>query len=125
MPLTFPQANANEKDCKNIFACDSTKNANIVTNPIMPQVSIVTNIIVTNPTTLQVSNIAKVVSNMHAIVFQLTTMSPCVVLGDLSMNLPSTFGVDEKNYGFFENMTNYQITIYNILDPTKIPNTRQ
>jgi hypothetical protein len=91
MPLTFPQANANEKEnCRNIFACDSTKNANIVTNPIIPQVSIVTNIIITNPTTLQVSSIAKAVSNMHAIVSQLTTMSPCVVLGDLSMNLPST-----------------------------------
>lgn len=69
MPLTFPQANANEKEnCRNIYACDSTKNANSVTNPIMPQVSIVTNIIDTNPTTLQVSSIAKAVSNMHAIV---------------------------------------------------------
>ncbi len=41
---------------------------------------------------------------MHAIVYQLVTMNPCVVLGDLSMNLPSTFGVDEKIYGFFEDM---------------------
>jgi hypothetical protein len=126
MPLTFLQENANEKEnCRNIFACDSTKNANIVINPIMLQVSIVTNIIVTNPTTLQVSSIAKVISDMHAIVSQLTTMNPCVVLGDLLMNLPSTLGVDEKNYGFFENMTTYQIKIYNIVDLIKIPNTRQ
>jgi hypothetical protein len=105
MPLTFPQANANEKEnCKNIIACDLKKNANIVTNPIMPQVLIVTNIIVTNPTTLEVSSIAVAISNMHAIVSQLVRMNPCVVLGDLSMNLPSTFGVNEKNYGFFENM---------------------
>jgi hypothetical protein len=73
-------------------------------NPIMPQVSIVPNLIVTNSTTFQVSNITIVVSNMHAIVSQLVTMNPCVVLGDLSMNLPSTFGVNEKNYGFFENV---------------------
>jgi hypothetical protein len=103
MPLTFPQANANEKEnCKNIIACDLTKNANIVTNPIMPRVLIVTNIIVTNPTTLEVSSIAIAISNMHAIVSQLVRMSPCVILGDLSMNLPSTFGVDEKFIDFLK-----------------------
>lgn len=124
MPLIFPQANANEQEnCKNIIACDLTKNENIVTNPIMPQVSIVINIIVTNPTTLQVSTIAIAVSNMHAIVSQLATMNPRVVVGDLSMNLPSTFGVNEKNYGFFENM-HYEKIVSIAIHPLQLKNVR-
>jgi hypothetical protein len=35
-----------------------------------------------------------------------------------------TFGVDERNYGFSLNMTNCQITVYNMLDPTKISKAR-
>jgi hypothetical protein len=35
-----------------------------------------------------------------------------------------TFDVDKRNYGFSLNMTNCQITVYNMLDPTKISNTR-
>lgn len=124
MPLIFPQANVNEQEnCKNIIACDLTKNENIVTNPIMPQVSIVINIIVTNPTTLQVSTIAIAVSNMHAIVSQLATMNPRVVVGDLSMNLPSTFGVNEKNYGFFENM-HYEKIVSIATHPLQLKNVR-
>ncbi len=35
-----------------------------------------------------------------------------------------TFDVDKRNYGFSFNMTNCQITVYNMLDPIKISNTR-
>lgn len=35
-----------------------------------------------------------------------------------------TFGVDERNYGFSLNMTNCQITVHNMVDPTKISNAR-
>jgi hypothetical protein len=75
--LTFAQAYANEGEFyKKIFAFNSTNDAKIAIDPIVPQGSTV------------------------------------------------TVGVDERNYGFSLNMTNCQITVYNMLDPTKISNAR-
>jgi hypothetical protein len=77
MPLTFPQAYADEGEFyRKIFALNSTNDANIAIDPIVPQGSTV------------------------------------------------TFGVDERNYGFSLNITNCQVTIYNMVDPTKISNAR-
>jgi hypothetical protein len=76
MPLTFPQAYADEGEFyKKIFALNSTNDANIAIDPIVPQGS-------------------------------------------------TTFGVDERNYGFSLNMTNCKIAVYNMVDITKISRAR-
>jgi hypothetical protein len=51
-------------------------------------------------------------------------MNPRVVLGDLPTNLLSTSG-GTGNYGFSRNMKNCHITVYNMVDPSKIPNARE
>jgi hypothetical protein len=77
MPLTFPQAYADEGEFyKKIFALNSTNDANIAIDLIVPQGS------------------------------------------------TATFGVDERNYGFSLNMTNCEIAVYNMVDPTKISHAR-
>jgi hypothetical protein len=51
-------------------------------------------------------------------------MNPRVVHGDLPTNLLSTSG-GSGNYGFFRNIKNCHITVYNMVDPSKIPNARE